>query len=79
MGATAGSSGYTTGRCSPCNRVFRWALRDRLQVRDARCLGCEGPLKRSWDSRTHARAPVEEVDADWLRITGGIDVTGLKF
>ncbi len=54
---------YLTGLCVACQRRFRWPTNE-LKVKDAACLGCDGPLTRT---RSSAAADVEHVDADWVR------------
>ena len=55
---------YHMGQCRPCKRRFRWVGRE-LQVADARCLGCDGPLIRAAGGSRRGSG-VEDVEAAWL-------------
>ncbi len=59
---------YLTGKCLACKRVFRWETVGDVRVRDATCLGCDGPLTRS--RGRHLGVPVENVDAEWMKRPG---------
>ncbi len=56
---------YLTGKCLACNRAFRWETAGEMLVRDAICLGCDGPLVHSRQRRRGV--PIEHVDAEWMR------------
>ncbi len=57
---------YLQGRCVPCRRTFRW-LGAELRLMDARCVGCDAPLRPIQRAHSGRTVRVEDVDADWLR------------
>ncbi len=59
---------YLSGKCLACKRVFQWEAASGVRVRDAICLGCDGPLAHS--RRKRLGVPVEHVDAEWVRRPG---------
>ncbi len=56
---------HHTGICKRCRRRFRWCG-GNLKTRDARCLGCDGPLTPIGALKGARQSRVEEVDAAWM-------------
>ncbi len=56
---------YLSGKCPACKRVFQWETTSEVLVRDAACLGCDGPLAQTHGKRLGV--PIEHVDAEWVR------------
>lgn len=51
------------GKCHACGTAYRWEG-GTLRVKDAACLRCGGPLKRT---KGLLGTNVQDVEADWLR------------